>query len=83
MDPFKTASKLSIATIIFGVLALLLGWSITEAAEPVAQFQLSVIALVFLNLFFYALSRDKVAELEEKMAILADGKHERKAKFIS
>jgi len=72
MDPFKTTSKLNIETIIFGVLTLLLGWSVTESAEPVAQLQLSVIALVFLNLFFYSLTSEKATELEQKIKKLCE-----------
>jgi len=72
MDPFKTTSKLSIPTLIFGVLTLLLGSSITEVADQVAQLQLSVIALIFLNLFFYSLSSEKTTELEAEIKQLRD-----------
>jgi len=72
MDPFKTASKFNIATVIFGTLTLIFGWLITEITEPVAQLQLSVIALVFLNLFFYSLNSEKTAELEAEIKQLRD-----------
>ncbi len=74
MDPFKTASKISIPTIIFGVLVMLLGWSITATSNPVFQLQLGEAALVFLSLFFYSLTMDKMEEIEEKIKIVSAGR---------
>ena len=74
MDPFKTVSKVSIPTIIFGVLVMLLGWSITETSNPVFQLQLGEAALVFLSLFFYSLTMDKIEEIEEKIKIVSAGR---------
>ena len=74
MDPFKTASKISIPTIIFGVLVMLLGWSITATGNPLVQLQLGEAALVFLSLFFYSLTMDKTEEIEEKIRIVSAGR---------
>lgn len=82
MDPFKTVSKISIPTIIFGVLVLFLGWLITATGNPLVQLQLGEAALVFLPLFFYSLTSDKVTEIEENMKILAEGKRTSKAKLV-
>jgi hypothetical protein len=82
MDLFERTSKLGVSTMIFGTLALIFGWLITGSQDPIVQLKLGEIALIFLNLFFYALTKDKAEELEEKMKILADSKHERKSKFV-
>ena len=74
MDPFKTVSKISIPTIIFGVLVMLLGWLITATSNPVFQLQLGEVALVFLSLFFYSLTMDKMEEIEEKIKIVSAGR---------
>ena len=74
MDPFKTVSKISIPTIIFGVLVMLLGWSITATSNPVFQLQLGEAALVFMSLFFYSLTMDKMEEIEEKIKIVSAGR---------
>jgi ABC-type phosphate transport system permease subunit len=74
MDPFKTVSKISIPTIVFGVLVMLLGWSITATSNPVFQLQLGEAALVFLSLFFYSLTMDKMEEIEEKIRIVSAGR---------
>jgi len=74
MDPFKTVSKISIPTIIFGVLVMLLGWSITATSNHIFQLQLGEAALVFLSLFFYSLTMDKTEEIEEKIKIVAAGR---------
>ena len=74
MDPFKTVSKISIPTIIFGVLVMLLGWSITATSNPLVQLQLGEAALVFLSLFFYSLTMDKTEEIEEKIKIVSAGR---------
>ncbi len=74
MDPFKTVSKISIPTIIFGVLVMLLGWSITATNNHVFQLQLGEAALVFLSLFFYSLTMDKMEEIEEKIKIVSAGR---------
>jgi len=74
MDPFKTVSKISIPTIIFGVLVMLLGWLITATSNPLVQLQLGEAALVFLSLFFYSLTMDKTEEIEEKIKIVSSGR---------
>ena len=74
MDPFKTVTKISIPTIIFGVLVMLLGWSITSTSNPLVQLQLGEAALVFLSLFFYSLTMDKTEEIEEKIRIVSAGR---------
>lgn len=82
MDPFKTVSKISISTIIFGVLVLFLGWLITATSNPIFQLQLGEAALVLLSLFFYSLTSDKVDELEEMMKIIAASRRSPKAKLV-
>lgn len=82
MDPFKTASKISIPTIIFGVLVLILAWLITATSNPILQLQLGEVAHVFLALFFYSLVSNKVTEIEEIMKIIAEGKRSPKAKLV-
>ena len=77
MDPFKTVSKISIPTIIFGVLVMLLGWLITATTNLIFQLQLGEAALVFLSLFFYSLTMDKIDEIEEKIKIVSTGKKKR------
>lgn len=66
MDLFEKTSKISVPTMIFGMLALVFGWLVTGTQDPIAQLQLGEIALTFLSLFFYALARDE-AELKEAM----------------
>jgi uncharacterized membrane protein len=82
MDPFKTVSKISIPTIIFGVLVLVLGWLTTATGNPIIQLQLGEVALVFLSLFFYSLYSDKMAEMEEIMKIIAGSRRSPKAKLV-
>jgi len=67
-------SKISIPTIIFGVLVMLLGWLITATSNPIFQLQLGEAALVFLPLFFYSLTMDKMEEIEEKIKIVSAGR---------
>jgi len=67
-------SKISIPTIIFGVLVMLLGWLITATSNPLVQLQLGEAALVFLSLFFYSLTMDKTEEIEEKIKIVSSGR---------
>jgi len=74
MDPFKTVSKISIPTIIFGVLVMLLGWLITATSNLIFQLQLGEAALVFLSLFFFSLTMDKIEEIEEKIKIVSAGR---------
>ena len=74
MDPIKTVSKISITTIIFGVLVMLLGWLITATNNPLFQLQLGEAALIFLSLFFYSLTMDKIEDIEEKIKIVSSGR---------
>ena len=82
MDPFKTTSKISIPTIIFGVLVLILAWLITATSSPLFQLQLGEAALVFLSLFFYSLTSDRIDEMEEIMKIIAENRRSPKAKLV-
>ena len=82
MDPFKTVNKLSIPSVIFGVLVLILGWLVTATSNPLIQLQLGEAALVFLSLFFYSLVSDKITQIEEGMRALAEGKRDSKAKLV-
>lgn len=81
MDPFKTVSKISIPTIIFGVLVMLLGWSITATSNHIFQLQIGEAAIVFLSLFFYSLTIDKMEEIEEKIKIVSAGR-KKSAKLV-
>lgn len=62
MDLFEKTSKISTPTMIFGTLALIFSWLVTGTPDPIAQLQLGEIALTFLSLFFYALSRDEAEQ---------------------
>ncbi len=79
MDPFRTASKISVPTAVFGVFTLILGWMTGEITDQIAQLQLGEIALVFLALFFFSLLSDRIQEIEEKLS-LAGGKKTAKKK---
>jgi len=81
MDPFEAVKKISISTIIFGVLTLLIGWSVTQVSDYILRLEIGVIALVFLALFFYSLVMDRISQMEEKMIILS-GKRERSEKLV-
>lgn len=74
MDLFRKTSKVSISTIIFGFLTMVLGWILTEVSNQITQIQIGEIALVFLSLFFFSLISDKVRELEEKIIFIRDKK---------
>ena len=76
MDPFKETMRISAITILFGFLALVIGW-LSVIVEPVLMFQLREIAIVFLILFFYSLTMDKIQELEDKIRILITGRKKR------
>jgi uncharacterized protein YacL len=65
MDIIEKTSRINVPTMIFGTLTLIFGWLVTGTQNPIAQLQLGVIALVFLNLFFYSLAAEKTAELEK------------------
>jgi hypothetical protein len=76
MDPFKEVMKINAITIIFGLLALIIGW-FSIVAEPLLMLHLRDIAIVFLILFFYSLTMDKIKEIEEKIRILSSGRKKR------
>lgn len=82
MDPFKTINKLSISSILFGVITLILGWLATAAGNPFIRLQLGEASLVFLNLFFYSLLSDRISGIEKSMKILSGMKKEAKAKLV-
>jgi len=73
MDPFKEVMKISAITMLFGLLALAIGW-FSIVADPVLMFQLREIAIVLLVLFFYSLTMDKIEEIEEKIRIVSAGR---------
>ena len=76
MDPFREVMKISAITILFGVLALVIGWLSVVADLPL-MFYLREIAIVLLVLFFYSLTMDKIEEIEEKMRIISSGRKKR------
>ena len=82
MDPFESVKKISIVTIIFGVLTLLLGWSITQIHDYILRLEIGEAALVFLALFFYSLLSDKMTETEEKIRIIASARKRKTAKLV-
>jgi len=57
---------MSTATVIFAGIVLILAALITRVHDYIFRLELGMIALVFLNLFFYSLTMDKILELEEK-----------------
>ncbi|KYK34783.1 MAG: hypothetical protein AYK22_04735 [Thermoplasmatales archaeon SG8-52-3] len=73
MDPFRDVMKISAITILFGVLALVIGWFSVVADLPL-MFHLREIAIVLLVLFFYSLTMDKIEEMEQKIRIISSGK---------
>ncbi len=74
MDPFKEVMKISVITIVFGLLALVIGWFSVIVLDPVLMFQFREIAIVLLVLFFYSLTMDKIEEMEEKIRIVSNGR---------
>ena len=76
MDPFKEVMKISSITILFGLLALVIGW-LSIVADPVLMFHLRNIAIVLLVLFFYSLTMDKFDEMEQKIKIISSGRKKR------
>jgi hypothetical protein len=77
MDPFKEVMKISAITILFGLLAMVIGWISIVVIDPVLMFRLREIAIVFLVLFFYSLTMDKIEEMEEKIRIISSGRKKR------
>jgi len=73
MDPFKEVMKISAITMLFGLLALVIGWFSVVLTEPVFMLQFRQIAIVLLVLFFYSLTMDKIEEIEEKIRIVSAG----------
>lgn len=65
INPFESLKKMSKATVIFASIVLILAALITRVHDIILQMELSIIALVFLNLFFYSLVMDKISELEK------------------
>jgi hypothetical protein len=63
-------------TILFGVLALVIGWFSVVTDLPL-MFHLREIAIVLLVLFFYSLTMDKIDEMEQKIRIVSSGKKKR------
>jgi hypothetical protein len=76
MDPIKEVMKISSITILFGLLALVIGW-FSIIADPIMMFHLREIAIVLLVLFFYSLTMDKIEETEEKIRIVSSRRKKR------
>jgi len=66
INPFEALEKMSAATVIFAGIVLILAALIARKNYLLIQIELSMVALIFLNLFFYSLTMDKISELEEK-----------------
>jgi len=58
--------KISTTTLVFASIVLILAALITRIQCLLIQIELSLVALVFLNLFFYSLIMDKIAEIERE-----------------
>lgn len=67
MNIFHSTQKLSLETSIFGVMVLIIAALLTMVHNFFIRMELSFVALVFLNLFFYSLLQDKLRELERKI----------------
>jgi len=63
----RSTQKLSLEASIFGVMVLIIAALLTMVHDFFIRIELSLAALVFLNLFFYSLLQDKLRELERKM----------------
>ena len=74
MDPFKEVIKISAITILFGLLALAIGWLSVIILDPVLMLGVREIAIVLLVLFFYSLTMDKIEEIEEEIKIVSAGR---------
>lgn len=81
MNPFKGIMRISAITILFGLLALSLGW-LSIVADLVSMLQLRQIAIVLLVLFFYSLTMDKIEELEERIRIISSTRNQKPAKLV-
>ena len=66
INPFEALEKMSAATVIFASVVLILAALIARINYLLIQIELSMVALIFLNLFFYSLTMDKISELEEE-----------------
>jgi len=74
MDPFKEVMKISAITLLFGLLALAVGWLSVIILDPVLMLGVREISIVLLVLFFYSLTMDKIEEIEEKIKIVSAGR---------
>ena len=74
MDPFKEVMKISTITILFGLLALTIGWFSVIILDPILMLEMREISVVLLVLFFYSLTSDKIEEIEEKIKIVSAGR---------
>ena len=74
MDPFKEVMKISSITILFGLLALAIGWFSVIILDPILMLEMREISIVLLVLFFYSLTMDKIEEIEEKIKIVSAGR---------
>lgn len=81
MNPFKGTMRISAITILFGLLALSLGW-LSIVADLVSMLQLRQIAIVLLVLFFYSLTMDKIEEMEERIRIISSTRNQKPAKLV-
>ena len=81
MDPFKEVMKISMITILFGLLALAIGWLSVIILDPILMLEMREIAIVLLVLFFYSLTMDKIEEIEEKIKIVSSGR-KKSAKLV-
>ena len=66
MEMVRMVSRMSIPSIVFGFMTMLLAGFITEVSDPVVQLQIGEIALLFLNLFFYSLNSERISTLENR-----------------
>jgi len=67
LNIFHSTQKLGLEASVFGVMVLIIAALLIMVHDFFIRMELSFVALVFLNLFFYSLLQDKLRELERKM----------------
>ncbi len=64
---FKELAKLSIPTIIFMLLSILLSFAAIFMENSIQRLELMIIALLFFVLFVYSILLDKIKEIKNKV----------------
>lgn len=66
MKVVRMVSRMSASSVAFGTVALLLAGVMAGIPDPVVQLQVGETALLFLNLFLYSLSSERLRRLERR-----------------